>query len=230
MKEMIRRELCLGMVALSGCLAGSLAVAASAGSITVVQDSQPASTIVISSNPTRSAQFAAEELRDQVEHISGAELPIATSPISGTVAIYVGESKAATDAGLANSQFKEQEYAITFLPDSIVLTGLDAPIYTKVNYDPRQPDTWGGLPGFWEEKGSLNAVYDFLARYCGVHYFNPTEYGTSYPQRPTLRISGENVRRRPFFRYREVHPVTAQPARMDSVNILWSQSAPEFSE
>ena len=230
MKKVISRGVGMVGAALFCCLVGCAIFTNSGETMTLVKDGKPEAVIVVSEKPTLSAQFAAKELQDQIKQISGATLPISTSPEADKIAVYVGESKTVKDAGLGNDQFKEQEYVIEFQPNSIILTGLDAPNYGKLGYDPANPDKWRNLPGFWDERGTLNAVYDFMERYCGVRYFNPTEFGTSYPKKTTLTISGKNIRRKPFFRYRDVHPVTNQPHRMDSVNILWTASKPEFKE
>ncbi len=204
--------------------------ARSAESVTLVKDGQPRAVIVLGGEPTKAAQFGARELQDQLKAITGATVPIKTEAAADETAVYVGESDPVRKAGLGNNQFKEQEYVVKFLPNGIILTGLDAPDRSKVGYDPEKPDSWTNLPGFWEEKGSLNAVYDFLERFCAVRYFNPTEFGTSLPRQSTLTVSAEDVRRSPFFRYREVHPVSAQPEKMDVVNVMWKAGAPEFEE
>ncbi|MFA6292965.1 MAG: DUF4838 domain-containing protein, partial [Victivallales bacterium] len=215
-----------------GTMAGGIMTGAAIemNELKLVQDAKPAAVIVIAEDATRSAQFAALELQDQIKSITGAALPIRAKAEAGETAVYVGESEPVKKAGLGNEQFKEQEYAIKFIPNGIILTGLDAAVRTKVSYDPAKPDSWGNLPDFWEEKGSLNAVYDFLERFCGVRYFSPTEFGTSFPRQASLTVSGEDVRRSPFFRYREVYPASAQPDKMDLTNVMWKASDPEFEE
>ncbi|RMG81162.1 MAG: DUF4838 domain-containing protein, partial [Bacteroidetes bacterium] len=198
--------------------------------VALVTNGKPSASIVLGDKPTKSAQFAAKELQYQIKRISGAELKIKKTPIQGLLPIYVGESETLKEAGLSNEQFGEQEYAIVIRNDKIILTGKDATLYSKVNYNPDKPAGWSGLPGFWEEHGTLNAVYDFMERFCGVRYFNPTEYGTFYPKTKNLIISGSDIRRKPFFRYREVHPMSVLPERMDSVNILWDRNSKEFKE
>ncbi|MDD5706876.1 MAG: DUF4838 domain-containing protein, partial [Kiritimatiellae bacterium] len=58
-------------------------------------------------------------------------------------------------------------------------------------------------PGFWEERGTLHAVYDFLQDGCGVRWFNSTDTGLLIPRRPTLTVKAVKVRRSPTFRYRD---------------------------
>ncbi|MBM4050454.1 MAG: DUF4838 domain-containing protein, partial [Planctomycetes bacterium] len=73
-------------------------------------------------------------------------------------------------------------------------------------------------PAMFEEQGTCYAVYDFLERFCGVRWFNPTDFGTDYPSTKTLVVQGAEVRRAPFFRFRQVHPAGL---RYDSGTGLW---------
>lgn len=231
MKKMINRGFSLAVVLTVMCyFTESTMLKAAENEVTLAKSGKPAAVIVVAEKPTRSAQLAAKELQNQIKKISGATLPIKTKAESGKTAVYVGESEAVKKAGLGNDQFKEQEYVIKFIPGGVILTGLDAPIRSKVTYDPDKPESWANLPGFWEERGTLNAVYDFLERFCGVRYFNPTEFGTHFPKKLDLTVSGGDVRRSPFFRYRDVHPNTNQPQRTDEVNVMWRARDPEFVE
>ncbi len=220
-----------GFAGLGLCLAAALGLSEiNAGELTLVKDGKSAAAIILADDATRSAQFAALELQDQIKSITGAALPIKARPEEGEAAVYVGESEEAKKAGLGQEQFKEQEYAVKFIPNGIILAGLDAPVGTKVVYDPAKPESWANLPDLWEERGTLNAAYDFLERFCGVRYFNPTEFGTSFPKKSTLAVSGDDVRRSPFFRYREAYPLSVSPQSADACNVMWRTSDPEFLE
>lgn len=197
--------------------------------VTLVRDGKPTAVIVVAEKPTRSVQFAAKELQNQIKAITGTTLAIMTKAEAGKKIIYVGESEAVKKAGLDNNQFKEQEYAIKFIPNGIILTGLDAPDYSKIVYDPEKPQFWRNLPSFWDERGTLNAVYDFLERFCGVRYFNSTEFGTDFPKKSTLTIKRKDVRRKPFFRYRDVYPAIILPQRIDNGNIMWKKNSNELA-
>ena len=62
------------------------------------------------------------------------------------------------------------------------------------------------LPGFFDERGTLNAVYDFLERDCGVRWYAPTEIGMVYSRRSTLSVHGAEIRRTPAMRYTWITP------------------------
>ncbi|MCE5241055.1 DUF4838 domain-containing protein, partial [bacterium] len=57
-------------------------------------------------------------------------------------------------------------------------------------------------PGVFQSNGTLNAVYDFLERYCDVRWYAPGEIGIVCPQTKTLVARGNDLRRRPDMDYR----------------------------
>jgi len=185
-------------------LAASAAVATARPALVLVRDGEPCATIVVGSEPRRAAQFAAYELQWHLEQITGAKVPIVSEddPASG-VRICVGEGAATQRLGLRQRDLGQQEYAIRFLPQALVLTGRDDDDRGKVEYaqwpSPEAIATW---PDMWKPLGTMYAVYDFLERCCNVRWFNPSEFGMDCPKRRTLSVSGDDVRRRPFFRYR----------------------------
>lgn len=85
------------------------------------------------------------------------------------------------------------------------------------------------LPDFHEDHATCYAVYDFLERYCGVRWFSPTDYGTTYTPRATLTVTGEDVRRAPVFKMRT--GTMMNPDRYDpSITTFWQFDTPQFRE
>lgn len=185
-------------IMMSSMIAVAVAENAAATSLALTQDGNPAATIVIASNATRAAHFAACELQYHVQKITGAELPIvADAPPTNTVCIFVGESKATVAAGLRNADFEPQEYLIRFRPGAIVLMGRDK--------DDRRPMDYASaatFPVVFDEQATCYAVYDFLERCCGVRWYLPTDLGLVCPTNPTLSVTGEDIRRAPAVKYR----------------------------
>ena len=174
--------------------------------LTLTRDGQPASAIVIAADASKAAQFAASDLQWHLKQMTGAEVPIVRDDedekVTGT-RILVGESAATVALKLKNADFKHQEYLIRFLPDTLILMGRDKDDRGEVKFDPTpSPEAVATWPSMWDEQGTMYAVYDFLERYCNVRWFNPTETGTDIPQTKTLKVSGTEVRRAPFFGYR----------------------------
>ncbi|OGV34745.1 MAG: hypothetical protein A2020_08315 [Lentisphaerae bacterium GWF2_45_14] len=204
------------VVSLSGCTMKS-----GDDGITIVKDGTPSASIVIDRDACRSARFAAAELQYHIEKITGAKLPIVTDEdkITGN-RILVGESKQTRNIGLFNKNFKNQEYLIQFLPDTLVLMGKDKDDKQPTDKDPnafnlgfgsealcdyKQPMDYANsatFPGQFDEQATCYAVYDFLERFCGVRWYLPTDVGLVCPQGGTLIVTGTNVRKIPAMRYR----------------------------
>jgi len=196
--------------------------------LTLVKHGKPKATIVLAAKPCKAAQLGAYELQQHVKLITGAELPIVREEekTSKGVTIYIGESKAVKKLGLKNKDFKNQEYLIRFLPNAIILTGRDKNDFDKVVYNIDDPKKISGLPSWWDEIGSLYAVYDFLEQFCKVRWFAPNEFGMHYTKTKDLIVHGKNIRRQPFFSYREINGEFGDPGWYDSKTQLLSYQTP----
>ena len=175
----------------------------------LVKNGKPNCVIVISERPKKAVQLASYELQYHLKLITGAEIPIVkdnkdNEEIKG-LKILVGESKY-TDKLRPPKDLKTQEYIIKFFPDSIVLLGKDKDDYGEVKYN--DLDGYKTFPDFYDQQATLYAVYDFLERYLGVRWFNPTDYGTFYPEKNTLIVKEKDIRRKPFLLMRDVHWTT----------------------
>ena len=207
------------MVSMALVVGGGLAAA----ELTLAKDGQPTAVIVLAEKPTKAAQFAAFELQWHVKAISGATLPIAREARAGQVNIHVGDGPRAQALGLTQAALKLQEYAARSGKDELVLVGKDAADFADVKLD---PDARGdgskntNWPGWWEERGTLHAVYDFLQDACGVRWFNPTDTGSLIPRKPTLAVTVKDLRRAPTFRYRDTGVMCGEE-RYDQYVSIW---------
>ena len=199
-------------------------------SLVLVRDGRPASSIILAKEATRAAQFAAYELQWHLRKLTDAEVPIVREgePVTGT-RLLVGDTAATAALGLKSDRLYSQEYLVRFLPDTLVLLGRDKDDRGAVTYEPT-PDaaalaTW---PSIWDEQGTMYAVYDFLERYCSVRWLNPTETGMDCPQTKTLTVTGSELRRKPFFRYR----FAAYPSSesYDAYTGLWPADTDGFKQ
>jgi len=93
----------------------------------IVKDGKSNAQIVIAAeNRPRSATLAALELRKWIEKISGARLPIVTSPdASVPVKIYVGKSSETDKLGVKSDDLKYGAFRVVSGPDWLVLLGDD---------------------------------------------------------------------------------------------------------
>ena len=197
------------------------------GNYTLVRKGKPNCVIVISEKPKKAVQLASYELQHHIKLITGAEIPIVkdTEGIKG-LKIILGENKYTEKLELGKD-LETQEYIIKFLPDSIILLGKDKDDYGKVKYN--TPDAYTTFPDFFDPQGTLYAVYDFLERFCGVRWFNPTDYGTCYPEKKTLIIRGKDIRNQPYFIGRYIWPTMFLIDWYDIyVSCLWKKSKKSY--
>ncbi|MHB8997588.1 MAG: DUF4838 domain-containing protein [Armatimonadota bacterium] len=172
------------------CLCLSFVGVACAGSFTLTREGQPAAAIILSTNPTPSAAFAASELQYHVRKMTGALLPVLTEdqPVKGP-RILVGESVATQKLGLRGRRYRPEEHVIKFLPDTLVLLGRD----TEAAESATDPKTVEGKFGK-AQQFSGNQIIEVTADFsddCGTMeawVWLPAEK----PERPAtiLRLDG----------------------------------------
>ncbi len=153
----------------------SAALCAASGAVTLVQDGEPAATVILPLDASQQVKDAAAVLVDCIREASGAELPVATMPPRDAATLCIG-APAVTSS---------------YAPD---LTDLD-----KDGFEIRFPDertVWilGG-----SDWGTEFGVYEFLERYVGVRWLLPGEHGTDIPKQAIIEAAGENVRQEPAF-------------------------------
>ncbi|MFA5203109.1 MAG: DUF4838 domain-containing protein [Lentisphaeria bacterium] len=203
-------------------------------SFTLVKDRQPAATIVIAQQATRAAQLGAFELQAHVRDITGATLQIVNDTVTPTgPRILIGDSAQTRALGIRADSFKSQEYMIRFFPDTLVLIGRDKPDTGPVIYNPTTADPvrmFHSWPDIWDERGSLDACYEFLETFCQVRWFNATEFGTDCPHAATLTVASRMIRRQPTFRYRDaLGGLGSVGDRYDELSQLWPAGSAGFN-
>ena len=200
--------------------------------IDLVEEGKAACVIVIAEKPGPSARLAALEIRSHILKVSGAELPIRSEKEAAEgCRILVGESSATRRLGFRSADFKPQEYLIAFRPDTIILIGRDwedteasrkvegrstsgetlQALRHKLDYGKTigRPERSAGeieLPGIYDDQGTCLAAYDFLERFCGVRWYGPSDLNIVIPSRPTLTVTGNDVRRSPALKHRSALP------------------------
>ena len=206
-----------------------LASGATARELTLIEDGVPRCAISIAAKPTVTAQFAALELQWHLREMSGAEVPIIRG-VPGeppAVPLYVGPSVGMRKLDV--NRFAPFEFAVAFRDDAIVLAGQDEERFDEAQYaDPLVK--WSGnrhQPRQYEQQGSLHAVYEFMERFLGVRWFNPTEVGTEIPSRRTVVVTAQDIRRKPGFCWRAGLRET-MPFVYEDITGLWHPDKPEF--
>lgn len=189
----------------------------SGAEVFLVQNGQPQAEIVIRENPARMVKLAAADLQAYVEKISGAKLPIVSKPAeNGRVSIYVGESLGTKTLKVDADSLKHGAFRMVSGDRWLVLAGRDRdyqprePWPHSANDMPRVLKDWDKLTGekwdfdlnlkqiykqhnttldVWEqdERGSLNAVHEFL-RGLGVRWYLPGEIGEIVPKQASIAL------------------------------------------
>lgn len=170
-----------------------LAVGQGAG-VVLVRGGQPQAAIVVSARPAGCVAYAARELRDHVEKMSGAVLPLvhvssaADAPRDRPL-ILLGESACTRELGLSADGLAPDGFRIRAAADRLVILGRDDPAFAP-NFRFTPVST-----------GTLYGVYRLLEM-LGVRWYYPTELGTIIPEEADIRIEPLSVDDAPCFSYR----------------------------
>ena len=103
----------------------------------LVEDGEPRAEIVIADDARRTTRLAALELQETLEKISGAKLPITTTP-GKDLAIYVGESEPTRKLGLTVEGLEHGAYRITSGENWLALIGDDTEFVPKEPWAKKQ--------------------------------------------------------------------------------------------
>jgi hypothetical protein len=112
------------------------------GEAYLVKDGQPSAEIVIADEPPRTVSLAARELQAYIRKISGATLPIATTPDKDAgVTVYVGRSPFTDKLRVHAADLKYGAYRIVSGDNWLVLLGDDTD-FTPIEPWPRSHSDW----------------------------------------------------------------------------------------
>lgn len=208
--------------------------------VTLVKDGKAMAEIIIPENPLSSIKLAAEDLQSHLEKISGAKLPITTTP-SGDVEnhVYVGESDHTKKLGVTTDDLKVEGFKIVAKGHNLILVGHDKH-HPPFPYSRQELDKWreitgvnyGGVPSYigprqnaklgfsWlDATATLYAVSEFLEQ-LGVRWYMPYENGTVIPEKKTIEIPAQSIKKEPRFPYRNLWRCGL---RFDSAGTLWNK-------
>lgn len=140
--------------------------------VSLIQNGQPQAVILTKSGALGSVQFAAQELQEHLQRMSGALLPIdavgTEANYPGKKFIYVGASSATTAAGINTATLTPEFYVIKVVNNNLCIAGRDA-----------GQDDWTDLSDC--QPGTLLGVYHLLGEVLGVRWIWPGESGRFVP-------------------------------------------------
>lgn len=181
----------------------STAALAQTRDVLVLDTAKGGATLVLAAAATTSAQYAALELQYHLEKISGVKPVIAREPQipAGGVKIALGNTALGKSLGFPVDKLAPWEFLIGQKQGVIVLAGGDAAVTEEAKWESLNR-IFDGSPN-----GTCRAVFDFLERYCGVHWYLPSEAGMVYPStRRLVAKMGPTVRRVTDFRSTSFYP------------------------
>ena len=182
----------LALCLLAAWLAAPLTVL-HAADLVLVNRGLPAAEIVVAENRPRMVTLAAVELRHFVEKMSGARLPIVTTPTADQrLKIHIGRSAETERLGITSEGLRDGAYRLASGPDWLVLIGEDRdfspekmPWPLKRNDAPRAEAEWDKLIA-----GKSDAPWGFPFASGFKAYWNPGDfaqqmtarYGEDFPK------------------------------------------------
>ena len=135
----------------------------------IVKNGEALAEIIIPEKPLPVEKYAAQELAVHLEKISGAKLPICSSPSGKPVEIRLGRA-----AKMPRIAFHANEGIIRIFGNQINIAGNDGD---------------GSPLSFSTSAGTLFAVYDLLEKEFGVRWLWPGELGTLILKKDSLSVA-----------------------------------------
>lgn len=172
-------------------LASGLLAPPQAAAVTLVEKGQPRAVIIVPEKPPPVAAAAARVLRDHLEQMSGARLPVRSedqvtgSPGRDQAWVLVGEGKLAAKLGLTSKGLGAGGIFQSAKGNVLALFGSDA----------RTPS---------DPQGTLYAVTTFLEDRLGVRYLWPGDLGKVVPRRETITVADFQQRFTPKLAQRRI--------------------------
>lgn len=153
------------------------------------------------SNPVR---FAAQELKQHLDKITGANFQIVSKVPAGKKGIFLGDTPEAVKAGINVKEIARDGYRIIAKPDKIIIAGFDENnVKSEVLFNFMNPENERKYsvfsPSAWNfQRGSLYGAYRFLEE-LGVRWFMPGEDGTVIPENRNLSFTAFDTLEEPVF-------------------------------
>lgn len=185
------------VVCCSACILLTL-TAAPLRAATLVKDGQPNAVIVVDRKAAGCQWYAAEELVNHIEAMTGAKLPIAKVDMGGSASlqavkkdgqsvILLGRNKLNQDLHPELDKLGPDGFLVDVQEEIITIAGRDDTVF---NLDGAK------VPG---SAGTLYGVYHVLEE-LGVRWYWPNEeLGTIIPKSPTITLSNRRIAKTPAF-------------------------------
>ncbi len=203
---------------------GTVSAFAGVGEVQLSRGGSAAAVIVVAKDADKAARFAATDLKWHLDSITGGDFKIITDEeakkgADGKLLVCVGPSSLTT---AKRGDFEQQEFSVKAYPGRIELAGRDKPdrgdFVLKI-----EPEgvVLKGTPDFFDDQGTMYAVYDFLENECDVVWADTSDLGTVLPRKPDLAVRVADRTKKPFVAYRG-GTITGHRLKTD----LWKRGTP----
>ena len=149
--------------------------------------------VVIPAKSSPMLRYAGSQLAFYLEKIIGSKVAVTAEPTGKKTAFILGPSGAAL-AGFDLTKLDRDGYIIKTVGSRIVIAGNDD---ARANPQKTVPH--------WNERGTLNGVYEFLERFGGVRFYFPGEIGTVVPRKNDWKLPEIDIVDRPDNTYRQTY-------------------------
>ncbi len=164
--------------------------------------------IVIAPEAPSAVKFAAKDFADLMKKTCNADLKIYNDGkgLANTAQVYIGDSEAVQKLNVPQDGITGDNCRIKTVDDALVIWGKDYKGPVMIGF--RDPWTKSivhnsqtGLSVFGEN-GSMNGVYYFLQKYCGVRFYMPGKIGTVVQPVKDIVLPPVDLLIKPDFTYR----------------------------
>jgi len=171
----------------------TLALAATAHALPLVENGRPKAVIVTADHPTLVAKYAAEEFVHHIEMAAGVKLPVTAESAlkpGPEARVFIGDCRTAR-AAIELEKLPAEAFVLRVKGNEMFIAGDDGP------GDPLDTDT---------RAGTLWGVYEWLDRALEVRWLWPGELGTFVPKRATVLAGTIDETLSPRFFQRRLRP------------------------
>ena len=149
--------------------------------------------VVIPEKSSPMLRYAGSQLAFYLEKIIGGKVAVTAKPSGKKTAFILGPSGAKL-AGFDLKKLDRDGYIIKTIGNKIAIAGND-----DARGNPQK-----NIPQ-WNERGTLNGVYEFLERFGGVRFYFPGEIGTVVPRKADWKLPEIDIVDRPDNTYRQAY-------------------------
>ena len=219
---------------------GRFEYAATEGELVLAGGGVPQLVIVAMKDAPMPVRFAAEELKEHLDRMTGGDFSVVDTVPDDGKAIVLGDGPEARDAGIDVTSIARDGYAIRTVGPTIFIAGFDdtserTHVLTTIKSPlPRETNRYAmekevGEPTFDFQRGTLYGVYRFLDE-LGVRWFFPGPKGTVIPPRKNLSVRTFSLTEEPHYVLRKAGTTTWAWYYMQTANYTSSANPQEYDE